>query len=165
MSILSFCQWLQNEPIGTSIRESLWTFPLIETTHLMALAFSVGIIVIVDLRLIGAAMKDAPVAEVFDRLQPLALKGFAVNVITGLLLFWSEPMKCYASPYFRAKLVMLFLLGVNAFLFSAITYKTVASWNKAVVTPAAARVTGWVSLLLWAGVIVAGRAIAYASKS
>jgi hypothetical protein len=165
MSILSFCQWLQNEPIGTSIRESLWTFPLIETVHLMALAFSVGIIVIVDLRLIGLAMKDVRVTEVFDRLQPMALKGFAINVTTGLLLFWSEPMKCYASPYFRGKLVMLFLLGVNAFLFSATTYKTVASWDKAAIAPVAARMAGWVSLLLWAGVIVAGRAIAYASKS
>jgi hypothetical protein len=165
MSILSFCQWLQDEPIGTSIRESLWTFPLIETVHLLALAFSVGIIVIVDLRLIGMAMKDVPVTEVFDRLQPVALKGFVINVATGLLLFWSEPMKCYMSPYFRGKLVMLFFLGVNAFLFSATTYKTVSSWDKAGGTPAGARVAGWISLLLWAGVIVAGRAIAYASKS
>ena len=165
MSILSFCQWLQNEPVGTSIRESIWTFPLIETIHLMALAFSVGIIVIVDLRLIGIAMKNIPVTEVFDWLLPLALNGFAINVATGLLLFWSEPMKCYASPYFRGKLVMLFFRGVNAFLLSATTYKTVASWDKAAITPFGARVAGWVSLLLWAGVIVAGRAIAYASKS
>jgi Family of unknown function (DUF6644) len=165
MSILSFCQWLQNEPIGTSIRESIWTFPLIETIHLIALAFSVGIIVIVDLRLIGMAMKNVPVTEVFERLQPMALKGFVINVTTGLLLFWSEPMKCYASPYFRGKLVMLFVLGVNALLFSATTYKTVASWDKSAVTPVGARVAGWASLLLWASVIVAGRAIAYASKS
>jgi hypothetical protein len=165
MSILSFCQWLQHEPIGTSIRESIWTFPLIETIHLMALAFSVGIIIIVDLRLIGAAMKDLPVTDVFERLQPLALKGFVVNVTSGLLLFWSEPLKCYDSPYFRGKLIMLFLLGVNAILFSATTYKSVAAWDKAAATPFGARLAGWASLVLWAGVIVAGRAIAYASKS
>lgn len=161
MSILSICQWLQNESIGTSIRESVWTFPAIETVHLLALAFSVGIIVIVDLRLTGFAMKERPVTEVFDRLQPMALKGFAINVISGLLLFWSEPMKCYNSVYFRAKLIMLFVLGVNAILFSATTYKTVASWDKAALTPAPARIAGWVSLIFWAGVIVVGRAIAY----
>lgn len=161
MSILSVCQWLQTESIGTSIRESLWTFPAIETVHLLALAFSVGIIVLVDLRLIGAAMKDQPVTEVFERLQPMALKGFAINVVSGLLLFWSEPMKCYTSSFFRAKLVMLFILGVNAILFSASTYKSVAHWDKAVITPVAARIAGWVSLVLWTGVIVAGRAIAY----
>jgi hypothetical protein len=161
MSILSICQWLQHESIGTSIRESVWTFPLIETIHLLALAFSVGIIVLVDLRLIGVAMKDQPVTEVFERLQPMALKGFAINVVTGLILFWSEPMRCYNSSFFRAKLMMLFILGVNAVLFSATTYKSVAAWDKAVITPTPARIAGWLSLVLWAGVIIAGRAIAY----
>ena len=161
MSILSLCDWLQNTGFSTSIRESVWIFPIIETTHLMALAFSVGIIIFVDLRLIGAAMRDRPVTEVFERLQPLSLKGFGINVVSGLLLFASEPLKCYHSNYFRAKLVMLFILGVNALLFSANTYKTVAEWDKAAVTPVAARVTGWVSLVFWLGVIVAGRAIAY----
>jgi hypothetical protein len=164
MSILSICQWLQNESIGTSIRESLWTFPIIETVHLLALAFSVGIIVLVDLRLTGFAMKEQPVTDVFGRLQPMALKGFAINVLSGLLLFWSEPLKCYNSPYFRAKLIMLFVLGVNAVLFSAKTYKSVASWDKAAVTPVPARLAGWVSLVFWAGVIVMGRAIAYVSS-
>jgi hypothetical protein len=56
---------------------------------------------------------------------------------------------------------MLFILGVNAILFSATTYKSVASWDKAVLTPAPARIAGWVSLVLWTGVIIAGRAIAY----
>jgi hypothetical protein len=164
MSILGICQWLQHESIGTSIRESLWVFPLIETTHLMALAFSVGIIVVVDLRLIGVALRNQPVTEVFDRLQPLALRGFAINVISGLVLFWSEPLKCYNSVYFRAKLIMLFVLGVNALLFSATTYKNVAAWDKALLTPVSARVAGWLSLIFWAGVIVAGRAIAYVSQ-
>jgi hypothetical protein len=163
MSLLSFCEWLQNESIGTSIRESVWTFPGIETVHLLALAFSVGIIIFVDLRLIGVTMNDQPVSEVFDRLQPMAVKGFIINFLSGILLFWSEPLKCYNSWYFRAKMVMLLILGVNAFLFSTSTYKTVASWDKAIVTPVAARVTGWISLLFWLGVIVMGRAIAYAS--
>jgi hypothetical protein len=130
----------------------------------MALAFSVGIIVVVDLRLIGVTMKERPVTEVFDRLQPLALRGFAINVISGLLLFWSEPLKCYNSVYFRAKLIMLFVLGMNALLFSATTYKNVAAWDKAVLTPVSARVAGWLSLIFWAGVILAGRAIAYVSQ-
>ena len=161
MSLLSICQWLQNESIGTSIRESVWTFPAIETVHLLALAFSVGIIVFVDLRLIGFTMIDQPVTEVFERLQPLALKGFAINVLSGMLLFWSEPLKCYNSWFFRAKLIMLLILGINAVLFSASTYKSVAEWDKAAIAPVAARVAGWVSLAFWAGVIIAGRAIAY----
>src|SRR5438552_633116 len=97
MSLLSFFTWLQNTSISTGIRESVWVFPIIETIHLLALAFSVGIIMFVDLRLIGVAMRDQPVTEVFNRLQPMALKGFVINVLSGALLFWSEPLKCYHS--------------------------------------------------------------------
>jgi hypothetical protein len=163
MSLFSICQWLQDTPFSTGIRESVWTFPIIETVHLMALAFSVGIIIFVDLRLVGVALRDRPVSEVFERLQPMALKGFAVNVLSGLLLFISEPVKCYNSTYFMIKLVLLFLLGVNALSFQ-FYYRGVAAWDKAVVLPVRARFAGWLSLAFWAGVVVMGRAIAYASK-
>ena len=163
MSLLSFCQWLQDTAFSTNIRESVWTFPIIETTHLMALAFSVGIIVFVDLRLVGLALRDRPVSEVFERLQPMALKGFAINVVTGLLLSISEPLKCYHSPYFRIKVVLLFLLGVNALTFQYY-YRGVSAWDKAPATPARARFAGWLSLVFWAGVVVMGRAIAYVSQ-
>src|SRR6516165_2429928 len=90
--LLSLCRWLQDTSISTGIRESVWVFPIIETVHLLALAFSVGIILFVDLRLVGATMTDSSVSEVFGRLQPIAVKGFAINFLSGILLFWSEPL-------------------------------------------------------------------------
>ncbi|PWU02984.1 MAG: hypothetical protein C5B51_19760 [Terriglobia bacterium] len=164
MSLLSIAEWLQNTSISTGIRESTWVFPIIETVHLLALAFSVGIIMFVDLRLIGAAMRDQPVTEVFNRLQPMALKGFVVNVVSGMLLFWSEPLKCYHSAYFLIKMVLLLFLGLNAVSFQYVTYPSVATWDKAVAPPFGARFAGWLSLLFWLGVVVMGRAIAYATK-
>jgi hypothetical protein len=162
--LLSLCQWLQGTSFGTGIRESIWLFPIIETVHLLALAFSVGIIMFVDLRLVGAAMKDQPVSEVFGKLQPMALKGFVINFLSGMLLFVSEPLKCYNSTYFRVKLVLLFLLGVNALAFQVFTLPSVADWDKARVTPLRARMAGWASLAFWMGVVVMGRAIAYVQK-
>jgi hypothetical protein len=162
--ILQICQWLQDTSIGTGIRESVWTFPLLETVHLLALAFSVGIIMFVDLRLIGVAMRDRPVSEVFSKLQPMAVKGFVINFLSGMILFWSEPLKCYNSTYFRIKLVFLLLLGLNAFAFGRFTYPSVAGWDKAPVTPVAARTAGWASLVFWTGVVLMGRAIAYATR-
>jgi hypothetical protein len=164
MSLLSIAQWLQDTSISTGIRESVWVFPIIETVHLLALAFSVGIIMFVDLRLIGAAMRERPVTEVFDRLQPMALKGFAINVLSGMLLTLSEPVKCYHSVYFMIKMVLLLLLGLNAVAFQYLTYPNVAGWDKAVATPFGAKLAGWVSLAFWLGVVVMGRAIAYATR-
>jgi hypothetical protein len=94
----------------------------------------------------------------------MALKGFVINFLSGILLFISEPVKCYHSTYFITKLVLLFLLGVNAVGFQIFTWPTVAAWDKAIVTPLGARLAGWVSLAFWFGVVVMGRAIAYATK-
>jgi uncharacterized protein DUF6644 len=160
--LLEFCQWLQDTAFSTGIRESVWWFPIIETVHLLALAFSVGIIVIVDLRLVGFALRDRPVSEVFGKLQPQAVKGFGINVISGVLLFVSEPVKCYHSTYFLIKCILLCFLALNAWGFDRFTFPTVAGWDKAIVTPFGAKLAGWVSLTFWLGVVVMGRAIAYA---
>jgi Family of unknown function (DUF6644) len=160
--LLEFCTWLQDTAFSTGIRESVWTFPIIETVHLMALAFSVGIIVLVDLRLIGVTLRDRPVSEVFTKLQPMAVKGFGINVVSGVLLFVSEPVKCYHSTYFLIKCILLFFLAVNAWGFDRFTLPGVAAWDKAIAMPFGARLAGWVSLTFWLGVIVMGRAIAYA---
>ena len=162
--LLRFCTWFQDTSFSTGIRESVWTFPIIETVHLLALAFSVGIIVIFDLRLIGVTLRDRPVTEVFSKLQPMAVKGFGINVLSGLLLFASEPLKCYHSTYFLIKCILLFFLAVNAWGFERFTYPTVAGWDKAIAMPFGAKLAGWVSLSFWLGVIVMGRAIAYAGR-
>ena len=161
MSILSVCEWLQQTSASTGIRESVWVFPIIETTHLLSLAASVGTIAFVDLRLIGATMRRQPVTDVIEQLQPWALGGFAMMFFSGGLLFLSEPLKCYHSGFFSAKLVLLALLGLNALLFHVNVYRRVAAWNKAVDVPLPAKLAGYVSLTLWMSVIVLGRGIAY----
>jgi len=163
MSILSICQWLQQTSTGTAIRESVWVFPIIESTHLMSLAASVGTIAFVDLRLVGAVMRRQPVTDVIEQLQPWALGGFAMMFLSGGLLFWSEPLKCYHSGFFQTKLILLALLGLNALLFHTNVYRRVAAWDTAVEVPLAARLAGYVSLTLWMTVVVLGRGIAYFS--
>jgi hypothetical protein len=161
MSLLSICEWLQQTSISTGIRESVWVFPIIESTHLMSLAASVGTIAFVDLRLIGAAMRRQPVTDIIEQLQPWALGGFALMFLSGGLLFLSEPLKCYHSAFFQTKLVLLALLGINALMFHARVYRRVAAWNKSADVPLSARLAGYVSLTLWMTVIVLGRGIAY----
>ena len=154
-------QWLQNSDIGTGIRESVWTFPLVETTHVLALALSVGVLIWFDLRLLGWGMKHTPVSQVHKQVMPLAGIGFIVMFISGILLFWSEAEKCYLSGFFRAKVLFLVLAGVNAAVFEFTTKKSIEEWDKYPVPPAKARMAGLFSILSWAAVIIAGRATAY----
>src|SRR5437868_1103133 len=132
-------QWMQNSDFGTGIRESIWAFPIIETTHVLALAISVGILIWFDLRLMGWGMKHQPISHVHKQVMPLAFIGFFVMTVTGVLLFWSEPEKCYNSGFFRAKVVFLILAGVNAGIFELSTKKTIEDWDKYPIPPMKAR--------------------------
>jgi hypothetical protein len=89
------------------------------------------------------------------------LYGFGFMVCTGCLLFSAEAVKLYSSPAFRIKLVLLALAGLNALIFHRTVYRQAAEWNHAPVAPPRARAAGLLSLILWIGIIAAGRAIAY----
>jgi len=154
-------QWMQNSDIGTGIRESIWLFPIVEATHVLALAFSVGVLVWFDLRLMGWGMKHQPISQVHKQMMPLAFVGFVVMFITGVLLFWSEAEKCYLSGFFRAKVVFLVLAGLNAGFFELSTKKTIEDWDKYPIPPVKARMAGLISIISWTAVIIAERATAY----
>jgi hypothetical protein len=156
-----FCQWLFHSAIGTSIRESIWVFPLIETVHVLGITLLVGTVAILDLRLLGLVLKRADVSQIASQVLPLTWIGFAVMFVSGFLLFSAEAVNSYANPAFRIKLLLLLLVGLNPLIFHLTIYRNVAAWSHQPVTPFRARLAGFLSLSLWAGVICAGRAIAY----
>lgn len=161
MSFLAFCQWLENTTLSSAIRESVWVFPIIETTHVLMLALSVGIIATIDLRLAGIVMRGESATELSGQLLPWALGGFLTMFVTGVFLFISMPMKCYNSIFFTIKMALLVLSGLNALIFHLTIYRSMAEWDKAIVPPLRARLAGLLSLVLWMGVIAAGRTMAY----
>src|SRR5262245_36405332 len=159
--LAQWCQWLYDSSVGSGIRESLWVFPIIEGTHLLGIALSVGLLCWFDLRLLGLAMRDQPVSKVWAQVMPVAFIGFALMFVTGLLLFWAEAITAYRSIHFWIKLALLVLAGVNALSFEATAHKNMAEWDKSPVTPLRARMTGAISLILWTAIIITGRTMAY----
>ena len=161
MPFLSWCHWLQNTPFATGIRQSDLLFPLIEGSHIMALALSVGLILVFDLRLLRLAFAAEPVSRIMEQFVPLSLPGFAAMFITGLLLFIAQAEKVYQNTFFRFKLALLVLAGLNALLYQLKFYPKMAEWDKSGVVPRGARVSGALSLIIWACVIALGRTMAY----
>jgi hypothetical protein len=161
MSLLGIAQWLQDTAWSTSIRESTLMYPAIEASHLLVLAFSVGTIIWVDMRLLGWAMQREPLTDVLEQLQPYTLTAFALAFATGLTLLSAEPVKCYNSPVFMYKMIALGLAGINALTFHSTIYRSVSKWNQSTKTPPRARLAGAMSLCLWAVVIALGRWQAY----
>jgi len=161
MSLLGFCQWLAETPWSIALHESLWAYPLVESTHVWSLALFVGFSVLLDLRLLGLAMQRIPASEVARRLLPWMVAGFALMVVTGLLLFYAIPVRTYQSLFFRIKVLLLALAGLNVWVFHATVWRSVATWDLDPVPPRSARRAGAASLLLWVCIIFAGRMIAY----
>jgi hypothetical protein len=157
----AFVQWLASTQGSIALHESLYMYPLVESVHVLTLCVFVGLAAILDLRLMGVTLGRIPVSEVARRLLPWMGAGFTIMVITGAMLFYAIPIRSYHSVWFRTKLILLVLAGLNAWLFHARIWRSVWDWDLDPVPPAAARLAGTASLVLWAGIIVTGRMIAY----
>ena len=72
---------------------------------------------VADLRMMGLIFKKESASDVFHQLIPWTSAGFLMMIITGSLLLWSEPVKCYNSVWFRLKVLFLFLAGLNVLIF------------------------------------------------
>ena len=161
MSLLGFCEWLAATRGSIALHESLYMYPLTESAHVLTLMLFVGSAAMLDLRLLGLTLREVPVSEVLARLLPWLKLGFAVMVVTGVLLFYAIPVRTYQSIFFRIKVLMLLGAGLNVWIFDWRVRKSVSEWDLARVPPRAARVAAALSLALWAGIVVAGRMIAY----
>jgi hypothetical protein len=156
MSAIGVFEWLGHTSIGVALNRSTWGVAILEMVHLLALAALGGTILLVDLRLLGFGLKRRSPAELAAELSPIFWIGLTVILLSGVLILSTETMKCYYSEAFRIKMMLLFL----ALLFQFTLH------NKAVKSEVAAgslwsRSAGVLSLALWLGVGLAGRAIGY----
>lgn len=163
MSLVAFSQLLYDSELGTALRESVYAFPIVEGLHLIGLAFSVGLILFVDLRLVGLLFRGTPVQTILNPLRPWLLGGFALTFATGTLLFISEASKLINIPVFPLKLFLIVLAGINAAWFEIKWGRRADEWHDQPVNPKAVRFAGWASLTLWGLVIICGRLIPYLS--
>ena len=160
MSLAEWFQWLEQTPASVAIAESIWLFPILEGSHILALPLSVGLIVLFDLRLLGLALAGSRADMVMKEMLRWSKLGFAVMFITGGLLLMSHAGRAYVNPFFRAKMIFLLVLGINAAVYQFAFFPKMPQWT-AGRAPAGARFCAALSLIVWIGVIVCGRTMAY----
>jgi len=161
MSLLAFFEWLADTSWSVDLHESQYAYPLIESLHVWTMAVFFGSVVMFDLRLLGVTLRKVPASDVVDRLLPLTIAAFILMVISGTLLFFAIPLRSYQSIFFRFKMLLLVLAGLNVWLFHSRVYPRVATWDIEGGPPRTARIAGGISLVLWIGIIFSGRMIAY----
>ncbi|MEX2285410.1 MAG: DUF6644 family protein [Gemmatimonadota bacterium] len=156
-----FLVWLGRTPWSAALLESLYVWPLLESMHVLTIALFVGTAAVNDLRLLGIGFQRVPVSEVTGQLLRWTRGSFVVMAVTGLLVFYSNPVHYYHNIFFRIKMLLLLIAGLNIWLFHGRIHRRVNEWQHDAVPPWSARIAGAISLLAWAGIVVTGRLIAY----
>ena len=153
--LLPLFHWVDTSWLSREIRASTWQFAIFEMIHLLGLTMVLGSLMVLDLRLFGIGMRRLKAAELARDLSVWMLSGLAVILVSGVLLFFGEPMKLYGSPSFYVKMGLL----AAAILFQFTIFRGVASRGEA--SPILSKLASMVSLVLWFGVGLAGRGIGF----
>src|SRR5438034_2394271 len=161
MSITDFLAFLEASGLATKIRNSLYLFPLIESSHVIGLTMVFGTIAIIDLRLLGIASTRRPFTKIAADLLKWTWAAFALTVTTGLLMFITNAGVYYHSFYFRSKMALLALAGINMLIFELTAARSIQRWDKDTAAPLAGRTVAALSLLFWISIIFAGRWIGF----
>jgi uncharacterized membrane protein len=141
--------------ISVFMVNSPWAWPAAETVHFLGLSLSFGVLMAVNLRILGA-MRQVSFAEL-HRLLPWGMLGFGANLITGMLFFIGQPKQYTASAPFYWKVVFLMIAGAN-FLYLTVFKK---AWADASDSDFADKAMAVTSLFAWLAVLYAGRMLPF----
>jgi hypothetical protein len=158
--LVNFLQWIQDSPWSTALRESTYVWGIVDGVHVIGLCVFLGMLLFWELRLFNVGVRTASVSETWERLSPWILVGFIVMVVSGLGLFFSEPVRFWANIFFRIKLVALALAALNALAFHYGIGRKLVQWDVRPL-PQSAHVVGVISVTLWVAIVCCGRLIAY----
>jgi hypothetical protein len=152
---------IQNSSLGTTIAESTWMFPTLETIHVIFLVSVLGTIFVVDLRMLGWTSNRFALTAVAKDTLPWTWGAFIGAAITGTLLWISKASDYMHNPYFLLKMATMALAGLNMMYFHFITWRTVEHWDKDATMPPAVKVGAALSIIFWLAVVFFGRAIGF----
>lgn len=136
-----------------------WLWPLCESLHFLGLSLLIGAAGFFDLRLLGF-MRGVPLRSA-KRFVPWAMVGFAVNLLTGLIFFISQPQQYATNLAMWMKVLFLFVAGINAMLFETSVSDRLMALPPDADMPLSAKVIGAVSLIAWFAVLYFGRMLPY----
>lgn len=159
--LVALAERLEYSSVGVWIGESRYAYAALEGIHLVGLAVAVGLLFVVDLRLLNVFFRQVPVRDLTRQLRPWIFWGFSVILLTGVLLFWSSAGRMLNSPAFAIKTALLLVGLGNATLFELHSARLPAIRENHVVLPRRIRYAAIASLTIWTLTIVAGRMTAY----
>ena len=156
---MNFLTWLQDSALGTWVAGSIWGYPIVLACHAVGMAVVAGTVTMICLRILGFARNVS--LTMFARLSTIAWAGLILNVVTGLALFSGDPVKFFYHPVFWIKISLITLGAVSLWMLVRALREAESAAAESTGMSASAKLVAGCSLAFWAGVIIAGRLIAY----
>ena len=157
--LYSFADYALDSGLNQLIANTFWLWPVLETLHFIGLSLLLGGLLVIDLRVAGHFRGFHPRAV--HQLLPLVVTGLALNITTGVLFFFGEPIRYAANIGFQTKMVLVLLAGLNVLFYYLKIDPQVRHWERDTPSPALAKTVAYTSLAAWFGVLLLGRLIPY----
>jgi len=159
-SLASFCGWLEHTPVSQVIQATNWVVPAVQSIHILAIAVVASSALMIDLRLTDA---NQPMDDVLSRFLPFLWWALLVLLATGAIMIVGEPARSLLNPAFQLKMLLLAGALIVTRLVPLLQRRIAAVGDLASEYRSTAVVFAVTSMLLWTGIIFAGRWIAYYS--
>jgi hypothetical protein len=159
--MLALAIWLQQTPLMRALRESDRGYEILLSLHVSFIALFGATIAMTNLRLLGVAPRGLPVADLVNELRVPKRIGFLCVATCGFLLFGMKAEEYYLNIFFRLKVLLFLMVAVHALIFRPSVYNRVSEWAAERPLPVRAKLAAGFSLLLWFGIVCAGRGIGY----
>jgi hypothetical protein len=160
-ALLGFCAWLEETPLSQTIQGTGWIVPTVQTVHILSIAAVLSSVLMIDLRLMGVLGRDQPLARVSERFRPVIWWTLPVLLATGAVMIIGEPARSLANPVFQLKMALLVAAIIVTLSHQVPLGANPTFWEGSSGRRGAARLVAVLSLALWAGIVFAGRWIAY----
>jgi len=161
VSTQSILETIQASALAEWMRNTAGAMPVVEATHVVAAVLLFGTVLVVDLRLLGAADSPRAFTRISRETLPLTWIAFGIAVVTGALMFTTSALTYFGNAAFQWKALALLGAGANMAVFQLVTARGAAGWDQGARAPPAARVAGLLSVVLWAAVVLLGRWIGF----
>jgi hypothetical protein len=159
----AFCWWFEHTALSQTIQRIDWIVPAVQTIHILAITVVAASALMINLRLIGVFSADRPLQEVSARFLPLVWWPLLVLLATGAIMIIGEPARSLKNPAFQLKMALLVSALTVTLIYQILLRRDAALGSLASGHRAAATTIATLSMMLWAGIIFAGRWIAYYS--
>jgi len=159
--VIVLLESLEHSALAVSIAESNWAFPIIETIHVIALALMIGMVLIMDLRLLGLASAKQRYTVLQRDVLPWTWWAFGGALVSGCLMFINQATEYYENEAFRIKLFLLLLAGINMLVFELIIARGAAAWDQESSAPWPGKIAALLSIALWIAIVFFGRRVGF----